>query len=288
MIKGNQREVNENFGKKIGLAEVEVIAINPTFDEFDTVLGIELKEDSKAAVYKGESRDGNQYTRIDFWVQTVEDQQKFKVSYFLEDSVRMNKDGDKTQYINNIGICSWAEEEEGLPSWFAKREYREAKKGEEDFYIFIRTWLGKLDYRSEDTEIDLDWKKLMKGDVSVLREQIDGDFSTSFVVMATVVVKEVDDEMKEYQNIYSRQFLPAYALRYFNTVDYSDPDVLAKINKKQNKDLKIHERFVKNVTGEYGCRDIYALKPLEEFVSEDHIVASDATMGGSADEEDLY
>jgi hypothetical protein len=61
------------------------------------------------------------------------------VTFFLEDKDRVNKDGTKKQYINNIGTCSWAAEESALPDWFKGREYRVAKVGEEDLYAFLRS-----------------------------------------------------------------------------------------------------------------------------------------------------
>ena len=34
---------NTNFPKKVGLFESDVVAINPTIEEYSTVLGMELK-----------------------------------------------------------------------------------------------------------------------------------------------------------------------------------------------------------------------------------------------------
>jgi hypothetical protein len=39
--------------------------------------------------------------------------------------------------------------------------------------------------------------------------------------------------------------------------------------------LKPHERFVINVTGEYGCKDFYTFKDLKEYNTDDNLVASD-------------
>jgi len=285
-IKGKKKEVTEDFVKKIGMLELEVIAINPTIEEYQELLGIELKDDSKAAIYMGESRDQNAYTRVDVWMQAVEANQKYKVSFFLEDSDRMNKDETKTQFITNVGVTSWAEDEDGLAAWFTTREVRVAKRGEEDLYNFLRTWLGGLDYRDPDTELQLDWKKLMKGDVNDLKELIAGEYAVNFVGMATVAIRGEGEDVKEYQGIYNKAFLPAYTLRYFGLVDYSNPEILARIEAKTRKDRKFHERFIADVSGEYGCKDIYSLKPLEDFIAEEHISASDDAMGGEGDHAD--
>jgi hypothetical protein len=280
-IKGKVREQSEEIVKKIGMAEVEVIAINPTEEEFKSQLNMELKEGSNAATYLGESKDGNTYLRVDFWVKVKDGTQKFKVTYFLEDKKRVNKDETKNQYINNIGICSWGEDDSNLPAWFTKREFRAAKAGEEDFYSFLRSWLGGLDYADPDTELQLNWKDLMKGNVNDIKELIGCKWATPFLALATITIKENEDgSISEFPGVYNKGFLPAYCMRYFKEVDFEDPAILAKIAAKTSKDLKIHERFVNNVKGEYGCKDIYTLTPLREYNPDEFLVSGDAPAGG--------
>ena len=86
-IGGVKREstTESKFNKKVGLFEANVIAINPTNEEYKDVLGIELGEDSKATNYLGETKDGNTYLRVDVWLQEVKNKENFKVSFFLED-----------------------------------------------------------------------------------------------------------------------------------------------------------------------------------------------------------
>ena len=186
-IGGKKRESSgngEQYTKRVGLFEANVIAINPTAEEFKDILGMELKEDSKATEYLGETRDGNNYLRIDVWLQKVNSDDKFKTSFFLEDKERENKDGTKKQYINSIGMCSWAADENDLAEWFTKdRDYRVAYVGEEDFYNFMRTWLSELDYRDAETVLQLEWKKLMRGNVKDIKDQIDGEWSKSIVAL---------------------------------------------------------------------------------------------------------
>jgi hypothetical protein len=239
---------------------------------------MEVQEDSKLAEYLGESKDGNNTLRVDFWLEEVKNGDKFKVSFFLEDKERENKDGTKQQYINEIGMCAWADDPNNLPEWFTKREYRQAYTGEEDLYNFLRTWLGKLDYRDADTVLQLEWKKLMKGNVRDIKDQVGGEYATNVVALATVITKERDGEIKEYQGIYNRAFLPAYSLKNFRLVDYSSREELSRIAAKKSSELKPHERFVLNITGEYGCKDYYILKDLQEYNPDDNLVASDATL----------
>ena len=278
-IQGDKRERQAlpEVSKKVGLFEARVIAINPTAEEFKEVLNIDLPEDSKATEYLGSSRDGNTFLRIDIWLEEVKKKDKFKVTFFLENKERENKDGSKKQYIDNIGRCAWADDPNNLAEWFTKRDYRVAFVGEEELYNFMRTWL-ELDYSKSDADLSLEWKKLMKGNVKELKDQVDGAYCTNVAALATITVKQKDGENKEYQSIYNKAFLPAYYLKNFRLINYNDPTVQSGLRTKKSKDLKPHERFVINVTGEYGCKDYYTLRDLQEYNSDDNLVASDKTL----------
>ena len=281
-IGGKKRESTQlpEFTKKVGLFEAKVIAVNPTAEEYKDILGMELKEDSKAIEYLGESRDGNKTVRIDFWLEEIKNKDKFKVSFFLENKFRDNKEGTKNQYINSVGTTTWAQDENDLQAWFTGRDYRKAFVGEEELYEFMKTWLGNLDYKDKETTLQLDFKKLLNGNVRDIKLQIDGEWSTNVVALATIVTKEKDGETKEYQGIYNKMFLPSYAMKQFRNVDYSkNPQLVASIVKKSSKDCKgIHEKFINKVAGEYGCKDFYILKELKEYNAEDNLVASDAVI----------
>ena len=281
-IGGQKREnTGQDFGKKVGLFEAEVITINPTIQEYESKLGITLKEGSKQCNYISESKDGNTTLRVDIWLREVDDKKednelfRNKVSFFLEDKERENKDGTKNQYINSVGNCSWVSDPNDLQDWFTEnREFRVAYVGEEDLYNFLRTWLCELDYRHAETTLMQDWKKLMKGNVKDLEDQINGEWCGNVVCMATVSTKEKDNEVKEYQGIYNKSFLPAYTLKQFRLVDYNKSSVVDSLSSKKSRDLKPHERFVLNLTGEYGCKDYYIFSDIEDYNSGDNLVAS--------------
>lgn len=274
-IGGSVREtVDFDNSKVVGLGEVKVILINPSEEEYKEKLNIELKEDSRVTEYLGESRDGNKSLRVDIWVENIKTKKRDKIVFFLEDSEKDNKDGTKKQHINNVGVCSWADDPNNLPEWFKKREYRVAYKGEEEFYNFLRTWLGKLDTRSEDSVLQLEWKRVMKGDLSLIKSQVGGEYENPFVVLYTVKTVEKEDGIKEYQSIYNKAFLPSYALKNFRLVNYNDDNIVDNLRKKKSKDLKVHERFVVQVKGEYGCKDSYTLKDIEPYDPDKFLVAS--------------
>ena len=276
-IGGKKREQSKQteFTKKVGLFEAKVVAINPDAEEYKDILGMEVKEDSKAVEYLGTSQDGNTTLRVDVWLEEVKNQDKFKVSFFLENKERENKDQTKKQYINSIGVCSWADDANNLPEWFAKRESRVAFVGEEELYNFLRTWLGNLDYRDAETTLSLEWKKLMKNNLRDLREQIDGEWCTNIIALATVKTVEKEGDIKEYQGVYNKAFLPAYSIKQFRLVNYNDSKLVSTLSQKKPKDLKPVEKFVVNVYGEYGCKDYFTLKDLQDYNADDNLVASD-------------
>jgi len=286
-IGGKTRKENE-FTLKTGLFEARVIAINPTEEDYKEILGIELKEDSKATEYLGESKDGNTYLRLDIWLEDVKEAKegefpfRQKVGFYLEDKQRENKDGSKLQYINTVGVCSWADDPNNLPDWFMERENRVANVGEEELYTFLRTWMGKLDTRDKESQLSVEWKKLMKGNVKELKEFMGCEFETTVVALATVRTVEKDGEVKEYQNIYNRNFLPSYALKNFRLVDYSSEEQINKLKAKKAKDRKAHERFVVDVSDpEFGVKDFYSLKDLHDYNPEENMAASDKAISST-------
>lgn len=300
-IGGKVRENNFEQELVVGLAEVKVVAINPTLEEYKETLGIELKEDSKAANYLGESKEGNTTLRLDVWVETVKSKKKYKITYFLENKKKENKikEGEdkakKYQYINEIGSTSWAEDENDLQTWFKKKDYRVAFVGEEELYSFMRAWLSKLDYTDPSTQILVDWKTLMKGNTKELRAQINGAYASTFVPLFGVknVEKEEDGgvTIKKYQTIYNKAFLPTYAFKSMRLVDYDDEANLAKLQAKEerakiDKTIKLgaHERFVLAVKGAYGCKDSFVLKDLTDYDPSKFLESSEEPiMSGSDD-----
>jgi hypothetical protein len=280
MAVGGQKRENTGgsgveFVKKVGIFEAKVIAINPTPEDYKDLLGIDLPEESKATEYLSVGTDGTSKIRVDVWLEDVKTSDKFKVTFFMEDSKKENKDRTKKQYINNIGISSWASSEDNLPSWFVKRDYRVAYSGEAEFVEFLRMWLGGLDFMHEDTELMLEWKKVISGNLKEWKDEIDGDWCQTVGVLATVKSVEKDGEVKSYQSVYNRGFFPGYSIKNMRMIDYNNPDIIRQLGFKKSKDLKMHERFVLNVTGEYGCKDFYTFRELSVYDPEANLVESD-------------
>jgi hypothetical protein len=67
-------------------------------------------------------------------------------------------------------------------------------------------------------------------------------------------------------------------------IDYSNKDVLKQLTNKKSKDLKPHERFVVNVIGEYGCKDYYTFKDIQDYNPDDNLVSSDKFISEDGDD----
>ena len=273
-IGGSKREIPQggDFPKKVGIFEAKVLAINPSTKEFKDILGIELKEDSNATNYYD---DVKQKLKVNVWLQDVNSDFRTTATFWLEHGEKVNKDETKKQYINDIGVCSWASSVDLLPVWFAKRHNRVAHIGEEKFLGFVRIWLGGLDFSDLSTEIMLDWKKVMSGDLTDLKDQIDGEFTQTVGALATVKTVDKEDGPKSYQNIFIKSFFPGYSIKSMRLVDYNNPDVVRGLKFRKTAELKMHERFIVNATGEYGCKDYYTFKELHDYDPEANLVESD-------------
>jgi hypothetical protein len=280
-ISGSKREIPQggDFPKKVGIFEAKVIAINPNEREYKDILGIELKEDSNATNYYD---DVKKKLRVNVWLQDVNSDFKTNATFWLEHGEKENKDATKKQYINSIGVCSWASSPDLLPVWFLKRDYRVAHIGEEEFLGFVRIWLGGLDFSDLSTEIMLDWKKVMSGDLKDLKEQIDGEFTQTVGALATVKTVDKEDGPKSYQNIFIKSFFPGYSIKSMRVVDYNNPDVVRGLTFRKSAELKMHERFVVNVVGEYGCKDYYTFKELHDYDPEANLVESDKVIAADS------
>ena len=284
-IGGKEREQVEfqEYKLHVGLFETTVIAINPDKEEYEKKqLGRPLDE-GKELEYLSESEEGNAKLRIDVYLEDVNEKvedgqfkKRYKIAYFLENKERENKDQTKYQYINCVGTTSWADSPNNLPDWFKERDFRVAKSGEDELYTFVTSWLGKLDFKNAETTVELDWKKLMKGNVKELKDQIDGDWNSTFLALATVRVKETPEGIKEYQSVYNKAFLPVYTMKTFRLIDFDNDEVLVKLQAKPKK--KFYEKIILDIKGEYGCNDLFLLKPLMEYTPDEFVASGNEAM----------
>lgn len=290
-MEGPSREnTSKPMTKNVGVFEGKVVAINPSKLELENLLGTTIDKDVNYVGSKVENGETIQTLRLSFWLQDVVGKTLKNISFFVENRPRVNRNGNKYQYVNQVGRTAWGEiSQDGadLPKFFTKftdkdkREigdasYRKALIGEEEVMNFVRCWLG-YDYFSPETNILLNWSKLFNGNYKELLDGLKSDLENTIVALATVrVVRDPHtDEIKEYQSIYNKEFLPGYAIKMFRSVRYT-PEKIDILRTKENKKLQPHERFILNISDrEYGCKDRYTLDTLKDYKAEEFFENSD-------------
>lgn len=281
-IGGKKREAKE-FSLKVGVGEVEVVAVNPDREDLCSLLGRDIEKDPEYCNEKDVEGKKVKTVRLSFYVKdkNSEDGRIDQITFFLEDRERTNKAGDKYQFINAIGRSTWAATDKDLPEWFTKRDYRKARVGEGELYEFLVTWLQDLDYRDAGTVLELNWDKLIKGNVKELREQINGEYSGSIAVGFTVRNVEVVDKdteekvVRQYQAISNKAFAIGKNFKFFKTRKFT-PEVLESLRNRNIKDLKDYEKFALKLTDkEYGIKDHFILDVVQDYDKEKDMAASD-------------
>lgn len=144
------------FSKYYGVAPVSVLAINPTKEELQKILNLEeVKEQNYISKLNINNKEIDTI-RITFWVKVDKDKTPSgyplisNVSFRLQNTPRMNKDGSKVQMIDKYGDTSWMLVEEVKNKTFVLNEkmlfsgedMRPAYVGEEDLTNFIKAYLG--------------------------------------------------------------------------------------------------------------------------------------------------
>lgn len=283
-VQGNVREHND-FSKEVGFFEGKVVAVNPDKEALEKLLKTTIEKEPE---YLGEDDKGNTKLNLVFWLEDVKTGKLKDVRFFLKDTPRINKvaEGEdkvrKKQYINSVGITSWADKESNLQDWFTARDYRVANEGEEEMYKFILTWLNKLDLRDKSATVSFDWKKLMRGNVKEIADQIEGEYADTVVVLKvikTAVKKDGDEEEKvEYEQVYNRDFLPGYTMGKIR-IKKIDEDYIARAQEVDRKKRDKLQKFVLGVIDpEYGCKDYFILREVEPYDSSKNIVGTDETI----------
>jgi hypothetical protein len=187
-----------------GLVNLKVVAINPTKDEM-IAMGINAQQDPK---YLGQNDKGAAKMRIDFYLAhpTINLSKSLKVSFWIEDVVRTNKDATKEQWINKFGVVAWGKTLDTKPDekWFSLEGCRKAYIGEENFVNFIKAW-ANVDPKDQATFDDI--SKIAKGDISEILALY--KLIPNNQVKCLLGVKD-----GRYQDVYTRFFDRAYRLNF--------------------------------------------------------------------------
>lgn len=277
-IKGTATIQNSEggFKKYVGLAVVEIVAINPTSEKIEELSGKKPEEDPS---YTDVDDKGNDKVNFVIWTKEESTGKIFSnLKINVTDKPRPISRTGQYQYINNIGFTSWAKSEDGLKANFAKRPHRLAKVGEENFYDFMGKWLC---LGGDDAELEFNLTKLLRGNFRELDETVKNFLGQKVVVLFTVNTrKNKEDELVEFQNIYPFGFLP-YETISGKTLDF--------FKVEDNKKPAYVEYFVKKVTDStFGCKDFFKLAPLQVYNPSENFLTTDQPIKKEKEVEATY
>ena len=194
---------NEKVFKEIklftGLHNMKVFSINPTKGELEE-MGYKPKE---APVYLTTEGDIKKL-RLDFHlIGESPNGEKImsKVAFFLENQHRVNRDGTKSEWINDFGRTAWSADgdPENAPTgltWFKHETARRSHVGEADLHLFLVNWLNI----GQDDEAKLEnFISLFDEDYSEIAGLLAGNSDNEIRVLLTV-------RDSKYQSIYNKYF----------------------------------------------------------------------------------
>ena len=291
VAKGRSTDTAE-YKRYIGVAPVFINAVNPTKKELEGFYNTTIDNEPK---YLGEVEVNDKKipnVRIDFIVTTDETvvgtALRTKISFFIRNEYRYNRDRTKVQVIDKYGRTAWVTIEQAknheIPTYSngpanLDKDYRPLYYGEEQLTEFIRAYLGILPVMKyvdntwvmrehpEEYEIRLDKiANYFKNDFSELKEII--TYQPNNKVKVLFGVRTTDDN-KMYQTVFTDMFLKN------SNSDYSK---LAKAV-QERKDAGAYS------TTDFDVCDLkeYVVKPTE-IAETPSVVEDDLPMGNPWEE----
>ena len=229
VAKGRSTDTAE-YKRYIGVAPVFINAVNATKKELEGFYNTTIDNEPK---YLGEVEVNDKKipnVRIDFIVTTDETAVgtalRTKISFFIRNEYRYNRDRTKVQVIDKYGRTAWVTIEQAknheIPTYSngpanLDKDYRPLYYGEEQLTEFIRAYLGILPVMKyvdntwvmrehpEEYEIRLDKiANYFKNDFSELKEII--TYQPNNKVKVLFGVRTTDDN-KMYQTVFTDMFL---------------------------------------------------------------------------------
>ena len=271
VAKGRSTDVTE-IKRYIGVAPVFINAVNPSKKELESLYNTTVDNEPK---YLGEVEVNEKKipsVRIDFIVTTDEKAVnvglRSRVSFFIRNEYRYNRDKTKVQVIDKYGRTAWVTIEQAknheIPIYSngpanLDKDYRPIYYGEEQLTEFIKAYLGippvmkyvndtwVITEHPEECEVRLDKiADYFKNDFSELKEII--TYQPNNKVRVLFGIRTTDDN-KMYQSVFTELFL-----KNSNT-DYTK---LAKVV-KERKEAGAY------ATTEFEVCDLkeYVVKPTE-------------------------
>ena len=236
---------NYDFRKYIGVASVNVVAINPDNDKLRKY-GWNIPEDAQEPDYTFTTeRNGKTVhgMRVRFLVQITdfEDKPIVPLDFFCTQEVQINGEGTKCKIIDQYGRTAWGTKEEvtrnQIPQYSSgpariSNPYKMCHRGEEEVVSFLFKYLNitplqVYDRTKEDWvatknpgQLTIDnWNKIISGNVSELAEYValqpDNRVKVIFGIRTT-------DDNKSYQTFLNTGYIGNGAIPDRNTGEYTN------------------------------------------------------------------
>lgn len=225
--------------KYIGVAPVYVLAVNPNKEQLEKLYNTQLEKEPEylGEVEVGEDKHKVKNIRLDFVVKTVADRCNgieftTKVTFFIRNEYRYNKDKTKVQVIDKYGRTVWVTVEQAkaheIPIYSngpanIDKDYRPIFVGEEELTSFIKTYLNIPDVmkyvnntwimvdKPEDCEARLDnIAKYFNGDFKELKDIISLQPNNKIKVLFGVR----NTDKGQFQAVYTNMFLKNNVTKY--------------------------------------------------------------------------
>lgn len=265
--KGNVSTEGNEVKRYIGVAPVFVLGVNPNKKELEAIYNTSLDNDPEY-INEVES-DGHQVknVRIDFITKSDPDKCNgigftSKVSLFIKEEYRYNKDKTKVQVIDKYGRTAWVTIEQAkaheIPVYKngpanLDKDYRPCYVGEEDLTNFLKAYLNipnVMKYvnstwvmvdKPEDCEARLEHiQDYFKGNFKELKDAIALQPGNKVKVLFGV---KTNTENKQYQAVYTPMFLKN------SVTDYSRLD--KDLQERKNNGAYPNTEFVVGDLKEY-------------------------------------
>lgn len=227
---GKESAEEEEIKKYIGIAPVSVLAVNPSRSALESIYGNTIKDEP---VYLSEIDQDDkkvQQVRIDFIIRTDKDRSNgidliSKLSFFIRNSYRFNKDKSKIQIIDKYGRTAWATvhqvENHEIPTYSngllanIDKDYRPCYYGEEELVYFLKLYLGIPNVMKyvNDKWVMVDNPSECEASLDHIKDYFTGDFSE----LSHIVSLQPNNKIKcmfgiknvngtEYQVVYNQEF----------------------------------------------------------------------------------
>lgn len=237
IAKGQKLNETAEFKQYLGFANCNILAVNPTKEELEKILGTEIHKDIEYLSTK--EYDGVAYatSRISFYVKpkSTEDIPVMNVSFMIQDRYVFNKDKTKVQVIDKYGRTAWVTVEDSKEHKIPldkngnklriDADYRPCYVGEDNLTKFIKAYMKipntevfnpETQKYEERKDLDMclirldNMVDLIKGNVKEIKDAVLCDEAKDKLVKVMFAVK-MDAQGRLFQSFYPEEFLPGDA-----------------------------------------------------------------------------